>query len=300
MRDYTLSNYYLSDTICQNSLILVNDRRKNKRLTAECDDDRWILHRFMFRVKTLPSGENPSFSSIWVEEVLPNILEPKEGFWYLDGPNAYYIDYGCEEGPMNPDSDAECFERGHGINNYLQTILNSFGNPTRIIVNPHGRDVLKYYWWGSCPECDGHGSFCPRCSGNRWPDLLGSSCSDQSCYVCMGYDFALADKIDIMELDRLKRILCSEIGKMKEGRSRYTVTELREMKEDVILGERERYEAINRRRKEMELIQEDVEEILEDTDMWLWIDPDLKDSEDIDVSDLGKSGNETDDSTITI
>ncbi|GMF78878.1 unnamed protein product [Aspergillus oryzae] len=95
--------------------------------------------------------------------------------------------------------------------------------------------------------------------GLTWGRLnLRGGCSvDQSCPVCLGYDFAMDDKIRSREVGeyetRLSRGECS-FGCYGEPE---------ELKQEILKMVRERYEFIDARRQEMGLSGYDVDDIVE-------------------------------------
>ncbi|KAE8393894.1 hypothetical protein BDV23DRAFT_148788 [Aspergillus alliaceus] len=63
---------------------------------------------------------------------------------------------------------------------------------TVLTASSLNRAVLEYFFHSHCPYCGQGCSFCPRCGvvGSVFPDLFGGCGVNQSCPVCMGYDFA--------------------------------------------------------------------------------------------------------------
>ncbi|KAJ5894013.1 hypothetical protein N7495_005704 [Penicillium taxi] len=254
-----MPEYTLSEAVVPNDLILINDRRIDPSSKTE-----YLLYPAMFRVQTVcGDSTNPSASSVFVQEVLRKRL-PTAGYWTMDGPDVRFFNED-EAGDTERDSDSEDCDKDSSLNNNLQKVLDSFENPVKIIVKPHGRDVLKYYYWGHCPECGGSGSFCPGCGGvsRRWPDLFGSCGVDQSCPVCLGYDFAYREKLELRYLEQASDSISYAISALKKPDSSKTIEEVLAMKAEYLLGERERYKLINAQRAEMGMKLHNVEKIVD-------------------------------------
>ncbi|KAE8323560.1 hypothetical protein BDV39DRAFT_217685 [Aspergillus sergii] len=210
---------------------------------------------YMLLVESSPDSQtsNPKISSIMVSEVEVDYLD-KPGRCVVSGPDVYYNEE--EDDPASeddPSSKASCDVLGDRLSSYVARFpVDSEVQPS---VNPHGRDVLKYYWGGDCPFCYMDGWYCPGCGAAReFPDLFGGCAVDQSCPVCYGYDFAMNDKILLREVEEYGDRLWREKSLSKEERT--------ELKREILEMVRERYELIAARRQEMGLSRYDVDDIV--------------------------------------
>ncbi|KAE8382722.1 hypothetical protein BDV26DRAFT_288281 [Aspergillus bertholletiae] len=212
---------------------------------------------YMLYVEFSPGDEdeNPSTSSIIVREVGVHYLK-KPGYCVLSGPLVYYHEESDDE-----ISDIESVtELGSDDipTHLLSTYMAEFppGCGVQCCVNPHGRDVLWKYWGGSCPFCYGHGHYCPGCgTASLFPDLWGGCAVDQSCPVCLGFDFAMDDKTTLRTVEKYE-------SDLRRGRFR-SEGDREAIKEEILALVRQRYELINTRRLEMGLGYYDVEEIVD-------------------------------------
>ncbi|KAJ9217955.1 hypothetical protein DTO166G4_346 [Paecilomyces variotii] len=215
-------------------------------------------------------------SSIMVQRVNWHIPD-SPGFWTLYGPEVYYVDkdeedekderfhrWYCLYDDHSKDLEEESLDRF--LKSMAVTDADAKDNHTGValIVNPHGRDVIKHYFHGSCPHCGSTGWFCPGCGGvgTRFPDLFGSCGVDQSCPVCLGYEFALEDKRRIRELDRPEMILYrykdrGEMSGLCKAQMAKTKAEALELAE-------ERYGLIYDRKVDMGLNVENEKKTLQD------------------------------------
>ncbi|KAH8432880.1 uncharacterized protein LDX57_010513 [Aspergillus melleus] len=108
---------------------------------------------------------NPLTSSVFVQKVNWHVPD-LEGYWVLDGPRVYYSHYGTEN-----EDYKYCLCDKHSNNNpetRLDLFLYSMASSDdkqgsqanrgfTLIVKPHGRDVLKHYFNGWCPNCGDEG-----------------------------------------------------------------------------------------------------------------------------------------------
>lgn len=96
-----------------------------------------------------------------------------------------------------------------------------------------------------------------------WPELFGDCGEDLSCPVCHGYNFALEDDIAMRCLDDTEERLRSRWRRQKDGQdSEYSKTEIRDLQEELLSLVRDRFERINKRRTEMGMELEDVNELV--------------------------------------
>ncbi|OJJ47806.1 hypothetical protein ASPZODRAFT_131386 [Penicilliopsis zonata CBS 506.65] len=211
----------------------------------------------MLTVKSAPDTPNPQTSSIVVQEVECHIPR-QQGYWIMDGPKVEMVE-GIES--------EECFCRGSHENDKPETTLKecldaATGQEIQIFVRPHGRDVLKYYFNGACPECGGRSWSCPGCGGYgiRFPDIFGSCGRDQSCPVCLGHEFALEDKQTHRDLETLSS---------KRSAPVLSVDEKMQIREEILSTKRNRYELINARKQEMGMPTEDIDKLIQDAERCL-------------------------------
>lgn len=92
----------------------------------------------------------------------------------------------------------------------------------------------------------------------RFPGIFGSCAVDQSCPICLGYGFALNDKVWIMRInDLLDTIYGGPYRPVSDaGPDR--------LKELVVEEVRERFKLINARRQDKGMSVQDVERIVKD------------------------------------
>lgn len=96
----------------------------------------------------------------------------------------------------------------------------------------------------------------------RFPDIFGSCATDQSCPVCLGYEFALEDKRRIRELDYPQ----TSLSTYKRGRGLLGMckAQIAKMKTDTLALVEERYRLIHARKIEMGLELEDQDKLIQD------------------------------------
>lgn len=125
-------------------------------------------------------------------------------------------------------------------------------------------DVIKHYFKGCCPNCGTAGWFCPGCGGVsvRFPDIFGSCATDQSCPVCLGYEFALEDKMRIRALDQPEMRLYEY--KESQDMSGMCKAQIAKMKTETLALVEERYGLIHARKVEMGLKLEDQDKLIQD------------------------------------
>ncbi|KAJ9221361.1 hypothetical protein DTO169C6_6349 [Paecilomyces variotii] len=130
----------------------------------------------MLLVKSAPNHTDnanaiPNAASITVQKVNWHI-PGSPGFWTLSGPEVYYIDKAekvVEDEELHNSNfiySWYCFYEDHStdleednLEEFLKTMVsanadaNDDSSDVSLIVNPHGRDVIKHYFKGSCPNC---------------------------------------------------------------------------------------------------------------------------------------------------
>ncbi|KAF7119075.1 hypothetical protein CNMCM5793_008718 [Aspergillus hiratsukae] len=225
----------------------------------------------MLVVKSASATQDPSSSahSIIVQKVDCQITGSK-GHWTLYGPDVSY-EYSGSDSDSDEDedeeySDEDCTPEEMSLKRYLRRFkpqIEGDDEPS-LIVRPHGRDVLKYYFGGSCPNCGRLGWFCRgrRCQG-MWPELFGECGEDLSCPVCHGYDFPLEDDMAMRCEDDIEDSLSSLWRRHKDGQdSEYSKTQIRDLQEELLSSVRDRFERINERRTEMGMELEDVDKFV--------------------------------------
>ncbi|KAJ9294378.1 hypothetical protein DTO271G3_6953 [Paecilomyces variotii] len=238
----------------------------------------------MLLVVSAPENTNdtnptPDASSIIVQKINWHI-PASPGFWTLSGPEVYYVDKDAKDEGVEEDPKFHswyCIYNDHSkdleeesLDHFLKSIAVNDGDAkdsppeVALIVNPHGRDVIKHYFHGSCPHCGSTGWFCPGCGGVsvRFPDLFGGCGVDQSCPVCLGYEFALEDKRRIQELDWPETILYKY--KDREDMSGLCKAQMAKTKAEALELAEERYGLIYDRKVEMGLNVENENKTLQD------------------------------------
>ncbi|GIJ98283.1 hypothetical protein Aspvir_000399 [Aspergillus viridinutans] len=218
----------------------------------------------MLIVKSASARQDPSSSAtrLMVQHVHWHIPKSK-GYWTLNGPNVHYKDTHEEEHVWYCSCEDHTIHEEESLETFLQRFKsqNEGDGETNLIVRPHGRDVLKYYFGGRCPYCGSMGWFCRGCQ-QIWPDLFGSCGDDLSCPVCLGYDFALDDN---MAIKRQWSLECSLPSRREAPFS--TAEEeakLRSLQEELLSLVRDRYERNNVRREDMGMKKEDVDKLVSD------------------------------------
>ncbi|KAJ5825651.1 hypothetical protein N7474_002789 [Penicillium riverlandense] len=196
----------------------------------------------MLLVKSAPEESNPDLSSVMVQKVKEH-SPARKGCWTIDGPKVYYCDTGEAPDYYKPAPEPET--------TLVEVLKHMDGTVTRgedcagIIVNPHGRDVLKYYWV-QCESCAGFGTFVDvPWVVHKFPEFADHPRDDLTCPVCMGYDFTVADKQRIDTLDELKDRKRSAVG----------INRLKLMKQILALT-KARYDLAKARKEEMGITQD--------------------------------------------
>jgi uncharacterized Zn finger protein (UPF0148 family) len=96
-----------------------------------------------------------------------------------------------------------------------------------------------------------------------WPELFGDCGEDLSCPVCHGYDFALEDDMAMRCEDDIEERLRSCWRRQKDGQdSEDSKDEILDLQEELLSSVRNRFERINKRRTEMGMELEDVDELV--------------------------------------
>ncbi|GIC85563.1 uncharacterized protein Aud_001395 [Aspergillus udagawae] len=237
----------------------------------------------MLVVKSASARRDPSSSApcIILQKVDWHIPGSK-GHWILDGPNVYYADSDAdaesdEDGDADEeDDDGNCTGEEMTLEMYLHKFKSQVegDDEPNVVVRPYGRDVLKHYFFGRCPNCGVNEWFCRGCQ-QMWPELFGSCGDDLSCPVCHGYDFAFDDNMAIRYQDSLEGRLRRRHEHGQD--SVYSKSEIRSLQEEMLSSLRDRYEWINARREEMGMRKEDVDELVNDhkksfAKCWGWLD----------------------------
>ncbi|GFF44786.1 beta,beta-carotene 15,15'-monooxygenase [Aspergillus udagawae] len=208
----------------------------------------------MLVVKSASARRDPSSSA-------PCIIVQK-GHWTLDGPNVYYADSDEDGDADEEDDDGNCTGEEMTLEMYLHKFKSQVegDDEPNVVVRPHGRDVLKHYFFGRCPNCGVNEWFCRGCQ-QMWPELFGSCGDDLSCPVCHG---------------TLLKGGC--VGGTSTGRTPCTQNPRYEAyKSEMLSSLLDRYEWINARREEMGMRKEDVDELVNDHNKsfakcWGWLD----------------------------
>ncbi|KJK61656.1 hypothetical protein P875_00086797 [Aspergillus parasiticus SU-1] len=215
----------------------------------------------MLLVLSSPGSQisNPKIWTIFVRQVKVDYLD-EPGRCVVSGPDVHYNeedDHTSEDDSTSEDDDLFTEASSESI---LSTFVARYPVESEngsILTLSHS-DVLKYYWGGNCPFCYGHGWYCPGCGpAQLFPDLFGGCSVDQSCPVCLGFDFAMEDKIQLREVEEYEDRLAK--GECPFG----FLGELAELKGEILEMVRERYELIDARRQEMGLSGYDVDDIVE-------------------------------------
>ncbi|KAF7184611.1 hypothetical protein CNMCM7691_005854 [Aspergillus felis] len=188
----------------------------------------------MLVVKPASARQDPSSSA-------PCIIVQK-----VDGhiPGSKHEDGDADE----DDDDGNCTGEEMTLEMYIRKFKSQVegDDEPKVVVRPHGRDVLKHYFFGRCPNCGVNGWFCRGCQ-QMWPDLFGSCGDDLSRPVCHGYQDSLEGRL---------------LWQHKHGQdSAYSKSEIRKLQEEMLSSLRDRYEWINARRAEMGMRKEDVDEL---------------------------------------
>ncbi|KAE8131259.1 hypothetical protein BDV38DRAFT_290444 [Aspergillus pseudotamarii] len=210
----------------------------------------------MLLVESSPDSHisNPKTSSITVQKVKVH-YRLKPGYCIVSGPDVYYN----EEEDEDASGDDTSTEAGCDISSRpLSAYVTDFPAESEVEyrVNPHGRDVLRYYWGGHCPFCYMNGWYCPGCGpAMQFPDLFGGCGVDQSCPVCYGYDFAMNDKVMLRKVEEYESRLWRTKSESKEYRA--------ELRQEILAMVRERYALIDARRQVMGFSRYDVNHIVE-------------------------------------